>query len=655
MKHIIFEESETYPVALLIKPAYLRKAEMERHYVDRIASTIPRNEVIAFDVDYAGRKNATIGIAKEYLKTLLPILQDLKTKYIYCADAVYFKALTGETKTEPHAGYVLPCKIKGFEHFKIILGINYGQLVYNPEILSRLDLTLEALTSAYSGSYKELGADVIQYSYYPESSSDIAMALSSLHDFDELSADTETFSLHPYKAGVGTIGFSWDQHSGIAFACDYEPLAKPEGKLYGEYRPNKAVRAHLRNFFECFQGRIKWHNASFDLRTLIAVLWMQHPTDYEGLLTGLKILTRDFHDTKIIAYLATNNTAGNELGLKTLAHTHAGNYAEDVKDIRTVPLPDLLEYNLVDCLNTNYVFDTYYPKMVEDNQQDVYDNLMLPALVPVIQMELVGMPMDTEKITHAKKTLTDVGDRHFKTLMNSPIVQKFNEWLRQDKMEAANAKLKVKQHPIEHFAHEKLNPGSGQQVQVLLHDIMGLPVLDRTPTQQPATGRKEIAKLINHTNDPAQIEVLEALIGINEVSKILEAFIPHFEAAITKDSDIQWLHGSFNIGGTVSGRLSSSGPNLQQLPSGSVYGPLIKDCFISPPGWIFVGADFNGLEDRINALLTKDKNKLKVFTGITIYEVTVNGVCHRIREDDTVIYDGKSYTGEEFYEAYRSF
>lgn len=77
---------------------------------------------------------------------------------------------------------------------------------------------------------------------------------------------------------------------------------------------------------------------------------------------------------------------------------------------------------------------------------------------------------------------------------------------------------------------------------------------------------------------------------------------------------VVWLHGSFNLGGTVSGRLSSSDPNLQNLPAGSTFGKLIKDCFRAPKGWLFGGADFSSLEDRINALLTKDPEKLKVYT-----------------------------------------
>lgn len=94
--------------------------------------------------------------------------------------------------------------------------------------------------------------------------------------------------------------------------------------------------------------------------------------------------------------------------------------------------------------------------------------------------------------------------------------------------------------------------------------------------------------------------------------------------------------------------------NLQNLPAGSTYGELIKTCFSAPPGWLFGGADFASLEDRINALLTKDPAKLKVYQGHNVYELNIDGIIHHIRDDSTVVYDGKTYSGEEFYAAYSS-
>lgn len=110
-------------------------------------------------------------------------------------------------------------------------------------------------------------------------------------------------------------------------------------------------------------------------------------------------------------------------------------------------------------------------------------------------------------------------------------------------------------------------------------------------------------------------KILKALIGFAEVSIILSTFIESFiNNSVLKGDGIWYLHGNFNLGGTLSGRLSSSKPNLQNIPStGSAYAKHIKKCFIAPPGWLMGGADFSSLEDRISALTTKDPNKLKVY------------------------------------------
>ena len=147
----------------------------------------------------------------------------------------------------------------------------------------------------------------------------------------------------------------------------------------------------------------------------------------------------------------------------------------------------------------------------------------------------------------------------------------------------------------------------------MLYEYLGLPVIDLTESKQPATGKDTLEKLINHTQDANVQELLKALIGFAGVEKILTAFIPSFREAVLKPDGKNYLHGSFNIGGTVSGRLSSSDPNMQQIPSGSDFGKLIKKCFSAPKGWIFCGADFNSLEDYISALTTKDPNKLNVY------------------------------------------
>ena len=627
MRYHLYEESEHYKVAILIKGSSFNKQEIYKTYVELLLNqNIQLRDVIAFTLDYNEVGKAPAAFIKDYLKTLLSTLEDLKIQYLYVADAAYFKVLTGQAKAEPHFGYVLPCKIKGYEHMHVVLGTSYQALIYNPDLQSKIDMGINALVSHIVGNYSLLGSGIIHSAQYPESVQDIAQALQSLHQYPSLTADIEGFSLRFNEAGIGTIAFAWDKHNGIAFACDYKLYAeKPSEGYHGWQGVNSQVRTLLREFFESYQGTITWHYAPYDLKAIIYALWMKDLLDTEGMLKGLEVITRLLNDTKIIAYLATNSTAGNVLGLKSLAHEFAGNWAkEDIKDIRKIPLPELLQYNLVDALSTQYVLEKYYPIMVQDKQEELYHSMMLPSLKLIIQLELTGMPMSKAKIQEIKLQLEQAQNDFIRQIQTSPVILAINLLLQTSEMKKANEKLKVKQHPLEKFSGVAFNPNSGPQLQRLLYEQMCLPVLDYTDTKQPATGAETIEKLIHHTDSPAYKELLKALIAQGKISKILSTFIPAFEQAISKDgSDTVWLHGSFNLGGTVSGRLSSSDPNLQNIPAGSEYGKLIKEAFVGPTDWLFCGADFNSLEDYISALTTKDKNKLAV------YEQGFDGHCLR--------------------------
>jgi DNA polymerase-1 len=314
------------------------------------------------------------------------------------------------------------------------------------------------------------------------------------------------------------------------------------------------------------------------------------------------------------------------------------------------------------------------PEVIETNQVECYEGIMLDSLRLLLQTELSGMPICLEQVKVVKEILQNTVDTSFKVFDRFDEIKEAEENLRAYALEKANQKLKVKVHTIdmEKYQKMKFNPNSGPQLQELLFNVMGLPVLSLTDTGQPSTGGDEIEVLLNHCTEK-QKPLLQAILDFMGVAKILSSFIPAFEAALDKGHTVHYLHGSFKIGGTVSGRLSSSNPNMQNIPSGSMYGKLIKECFRAPPGYIFCGADFASLEDRINALLTKDTNKLKVYTDNydghclrafsywpelfpEVRQVTnertfeVDG--QRFTETDTIDYEGKTYTGLEFYETY---
>lgn len=605
MRHIIYHQRTKYPVAILIKPQQLKQKEIQDHYIT--PSGINPAEVVVFDLAYEAKK-APVKLQKEYLATLLPELCNLRSEVVLCCDGAYFKTLTKQTKAEPHYGYALPCTIPGYEHLKIVLCPNYAGLFFDPAIQSKIDLALTALATTHKGTYEVLGQDIIHSAYYPSTVEEIEAWLESLHQYPLLSADIEAFSLKFYKAGIGSIGFAWDEHNGGAFAVDYTN------------EPSKAqrIRQALKQFFETYQGKLIWHNASYDLTVLIFQLWMTGLVDQKGLLKGLHCMCKNFHDTKIVTYLATNSCAGNELGLKAQAHEFAGNYAqEDIKDINLIPLPDLLKYNLVDCLSTWYVANKHAHTMVLDEQWDIYNSLMLPSIKVIIQMQLVGMPLDMEEVKKAKAAMEQEKEQYLNTIKIASVVDVLVHRLRARHVDSRNNVLKKKQITLaddETLAIE-FNPNSNPQMQELLYEIMGLPVIDYTDSKQPATGAKTLKKLINHTSNERHKEILDKLIKYSKVEKILSAFIPAFEEAPLAEDGCHYLFGNFNLGGTVSNRLSSSKVNLQQLPSSnSPYAKAIKSCFRAPKGQLFTGLDFMSLEDRISALTTKDPNKLRVYT-----------------------------------------
>lgn len=633
MRHLIFEQAERYEVAVLTKAAAFNEMAMRNHYIEPLQKLgVATNRMIGFTLEYNEAGKVPVAFIKDYLDKLLVALNSLGVKYLFCTDAAYFKTLTKMSKAEPHYGYVLPCKIQGFEHMQVVLGLNYQQMVYNPELYQKLDMSLQTLADAVQGSYQPLGHNIIHSAQYPSTYDEIAAALDSLHQYPELSADIEAFGLAFNEAGIASIGFAWDQHNGVSFLVDYKPIAGATSAPFGERWDNQPVKHLLLKFLTSYKGKLTWHNASYDLRSIIYELWMKDPLDQKGLLLGLDILTRSFDDTKVIAYLATNSTAGNVLGLKALAHEFAGNWAvEEINNVLAIEPAKLLQYNLVDCLSTNYVKAKYYPIMVADRQEQLYHSLMLPSLKVIIQMELTGMPMERSRVQEAKAELERLEASYLKVIMGHPLIAPLEAkmtheaWEKDFEDRRGKAKNPDKIFPKDRtfFPKSVFNPNSGPQLQRLLYQEMGLPVIDLTDTKQPATGGDTLEKLVNHASKPEDKAFLQAMVEYIGVTKILSAFIPAFERAVDKGDGKIWLHGGFNLGGTVSGRLSSSKPNLQQIPSGSTFGKLIKTCFAAPKGWIFCGADFSSLEDYISALTTKDPNKLAV------YERGFDGHCLR--------------------------
>lgn len=618
MNYLSFGESEEFTIALLIKYSAFIEYELKQNYVIPLTKEgVNADEIMAAPLLYNPQGKIPIGYARDQLADMLPELTAMGVTTIYVADAAYFKALTKQTKAEPHLGYILPCKIEGYEHMEVIYGVNHHSIVYNPSNQDKLDQSLSTLTKHVQGQYTELGKDIIEYEEYPDNARDIRSCLKELLRYPELFIDIEAFSLRKTEAGIGSIAFAWSKNKGAAFCCDYaEVSVNDDSNDYGEFKPNEAVRRLLKEFFQKYPGKVYWHGGNYDIGVIISTLWMDHLTDYAGLLEGLEIMCPEgkWHDTRLIAFLALNSCARQEYGLKALSHSYAGNYAVDVTDIKKVPRSKLLRYNLIDALCTAYVRDTYWPKLAARKQEALYKEMFIPAQKTVIQMELVGLPIYSNKVKELETLLENELSEAEAKIKKHPAYAEATFIHRCRLAEAANKKLKKLRKTEEDFADEDLNINSSTQLALLLYEVLGLPVIDTTDTGQPATGQKTVSKLKNHTSDTEVLEILDSIEDFSKASKIHSSFLPAFKSAPKLNDAVGLLQGSFMLGGTKSGRMSSNSPNMQQIPSGSKFGKPVKECFGGMNGWLLVGADFNALEARIGALVTKDPNKLAIYT-----------------------------------------
>lgn len=633
MNYLTFKDQAEYPVAFLVPR--IQKKELLQHYFEPFGMTL--EDIMVLDLHQGvGKKKVPMAEMRAYLtEEVVPYLLEGKTKIVAVTDAEYFKALTKAGSVEANLGYLMDSEMGDF---KVIYVPNYKAMFYDPvKVGSKITMAMNALASALRGNYEAPGANIIHFAEYPSRPEDIEAWLVKLLNMNcPLAIDIEAFDLKHDKSGIGTISFAWNKHEGIAFTVDYQEEEwtgmvrnkktgkDQEVKFHGKQVKNEPVRAMLKQFFILYQQRAIYHNIAFDAYILAYQLFMDDILDQDGLLEGLDVMLKNWDCTKLITYLATNSCAGNKLGLKEQAHEFAGNYAmtdDDIKDIRRIPLPKLLEYNLVDSLSTWYVYNKRKPQMIHDHQEAIYETIFKPATKDIVQMQLTGMPVNMKRVLEVEKILQAEEDSAVQRIQSNPLVQRFIHQKNEKWVIEKNLTLKKKVVTIAD-AKEVFNPNSPDDMVGILFEMLALPVLSRTKTKQPSADGDSLEKLVHHTKDPQVLDLLKALKDFKDVNKILGTFIKALKGASLGKDGWHYLFGNFNLGGTVSGRLSSSKPNLQNLPAGAEgektakgrYGKLIKSCFQAPPGWLFMGLDFASLEDRISALTTKDPNKLKVYT-----------------------------------------
>ncbi len=194
------------------------------------------------------------------------------------------------------------------------------------------------------------------------------------------------------------------------------------------------------------------------------------------------------------------------------------------------------------------------------------------------------------------------------------------------------------------IADSKFNLSSPKQLQEILYDKLNLPILQKTPTGQPSTAEQVLHEL------SAQFELPKIILEHRSLSKLKSTYTDKLPDQInTKTGRI---HTSYHQAVTATGRLSSSDPNLQNIPIRTEQGRMIRQAFIAPAGYNIIAADYSQIELRIMAHLSQDPGLLSAFsnnldihkaTAAEIFSISVDDVTTEQRRHAKAVNFGLMY------------
>jgi len=201
--------------------------------------------------------------------------------------------------------------------------------------------------------------------------------------------------------------------------------------------------------------------------------------------------------------------------------------------------------------------------------------------------------------------------------------EKLNEQSKE--LEAKILKLEQK---VQKSAGEDFNLGSPKQLQEILYEKLGLPVIKKTPKGQPSTAESVLQEL------SMDFPIVQDILSYRAISKLKSTYTDKLPKMV--NSNTGRVHTSYHQAVTATGRLSSSDPNLQNIPIRSEEGRRIREAFIAPDGYKILAADYSQIELRIMAHLSRDQGLMDAFAkGQDIHQATAAEIFSTNIEDVT--------------------
>ena len=380
-----------------------------------------------------------------------------------------------------------------------------------------------------------------------------------------IALDSETTGLYPRDGHMLGLSLSYEQDRGAYI--DTECLDEESERLLQELFNKKAV---------------VFHNAKFDLAFFEYHFNFKFP---------------HFEDTMLLHYLIDENPGTHGLKQLAIKYTKYGDYEKPMYDWidqyrkehgilkndfswGDIPFDIMKLYAGMDAAVTYLLYEKFIKIKQNKRLAKVYDNILIPGCRFLTDIQDNGVPFDKLRLVKSQSLMQQEIDDAVAELYKDPAISKF---------EKINGK--------------DFNPNSTVQLRSLLFDFVGLnPTGKKTGTGAHSTDAEVLEALGEQSHIPGLI------LNIRQKSKIKNTYLDKILPQLDRDSR---LRTGFNLHGTTSGRLSSSGKlNMQQLPRDN---PIVKGCIKAAPGNKIVAMDLTTAEVYVAAILAKDKALMDVF------------------------------------------
>ena len=383
--------------------------------------------------------------------------------------------------------------------------------------------------------------------------------------------DTETTSLNYMQAEI--VGISVAIVSNEAY---YIPLMHEYDGV-----PNQLDREYvlqkLKPWLEDKEAKKIGHNLKYDSHIFANHGIELNGTDFDSMLESYVLnSTATRHNLNAVAkrYLNLDTTSYEDV---------AGKGAKQI-GFNQVNLEDAIRYAAEDADVSFQLHQTLHPKLMEINSlAKLYTNIEVPLLKVLQTIERNGV------------------------LIDESMLQK-----QSDQFAITLKELESKAHSL---AGAEFNLNSPKQLQEILYDKLSLPILKKTPKGQPSTAESVLQRLAE------DFPIVQTILNYRTTAKLKTTYTDKLPLMINQDTGR--VHTSYHQAVTATGRLSSSDPNLQNIPIRTAEGRRIRQAFIAPSGFQILAADYSQIELRIMAHNSQDPGLLDAFqAGLDIHQAT---------------------------------